>query len=360
MADIGHNGGPAHDIDTDDIKMSWIKLDIADFKRGIADLDYETRGFYITILVEMYDSKGKLPNDFVLLGKRLGTTARVIRRVMDVLLMQGKVYVSGDFIRNRRCDEEREKIIAEYCRRHAAAVKREAEKRASTQKVLAKFGGSFPEVSPELSPNSGELQQSLAETFENSPTKSTNGAPELCQSREQNCAHNLEPRSKKKKEDTPIAPLQGDGCADPPGDDDARATRAATNREAAQIAFGEWQDLARRCGLTCPRDSSLQTFGRKMAARMFEHAAPPKALDDMLAVWRIALANVERSKFLRGMSEQKFRADLSFLCRKERFAKLIDGGYGNGAHAAPAKSEPGPDLDAIYAEMRAQEGWVDA
>lgn len=201
MTSIGDNGGPAFDVDTDDIKMSWIKLDIADFKRGIADLDYETRGYYITILVEMYDSKGKLPNDLYLLGKRLGTTARVVKRVLDVLVGQGKVYVSGDWLRNKRCDEEREKLIAEYCRRHSAAVKREENRRKTadaSQKVSAKFPESLPEVSPQQSRNSQKFDESFSQTIPISPTKTTKDKPELWSASEQNCAHNLE---KKKKEE---------------------------------------------------------------------------------------------------------------------------------------------------------------
>jgi uncharacterized protein YdaU (DUF1376 family) len=200
MSGVGHNGGPAYDIDTDEVKMSWIKLDIADFKRGIADLDYETRGFYITILVEMYDSKGKLPNDTYLLGKRLGTTARVIKRVLEVLIDQGKVYVSGDTIRNRRCDEEREKVIAEYCRRHAAALKREADKRRvadANGEVSGKFDGSFSEVSAKPSRNPTKFDESLGQTFPNSPTKSREPTPQLDQNSDHNCAYNLEVRSKK-------------------------------------------------------------------------------------------------------------------------------------------------------------------
>lgn len=119
---------------------------------------------------------------------------------------------------------------------------------------------------------------------------------------------------------TPLTPQGGD--------------RASQNRTAARQAFTEWRECAKRCGLTVPRETSFETFGRKIAARMFEHADAPKGVDEMLAVWRTAIAMVERSKFLRGMSDAKFRADLKFVCQRESFAKLIEGGYGNGAHAA--------------------------
>lgn len=211
---MGNNGGPPFDVDTDDIKMTWIKLDIADFKRGIKDLDYEIRGFYITILVEMYDSKGKLPNDALLLARRLGTTARVIRRVLALLLTEGKIYVSGDWLRNQRCDEEREKLIAEYCRRHQAAVEREQKKRLAKQaepqsenEVSAKFAGSFAETSPKLSGMSDVQTSAIRENFleldGNSSTKTTNDQPELWSDRAQSSDHKPggESRSKKKEEE---------------------------------------------------------------------------------------------------------------------------------------------------------------
>lgn len=109
--------------------------------------------------------------------------------------------------------------------------------------------------------------------------------------------------------------------------------RAAINRAAARAAFNQWREVAGRCGLPVPRDSSFETWGKKIAARMNEHAEPPAGLSDLMSVWECALANVERSSFLRGQTNAGFRADLKFLCQRESFAKLIDGGYGNGAHA---------------------------
>lgn len=114
--------------------------------------------------------------------------------------------------------------------------------------------------------------------------------------------------------------------------------RKAINRAAARQAFAAWQDMARICGLPVPRDSSFDVYGQAIAARMYEHADAPKGEADMLAVWRQALANVERSSFLRGMTQAQFRADLKFLCQRQSFDKLLSGGYGNGAHATGTSS----------------------
>lgn len=212
---LGHNGGPAiTDFNPDDIKMSWIKLDIADFKRGIEYLDYEIRGYYITILVEMYDNKGKLPNDPVLLSKMLGTTRRVVSRVLRILVDQGKVYERGGWLRNQRCDEEREKLIAEYCRRHVAGVERERKKRIERNAASA---DAIPEVPAKQAPNLAEtslelplmnnhqrhqFQENLAETIPNSSINSTEEPPQLWSSSDQSSDHKSEGelRTKKKEE----------------------------------------------------------------------------------------------------------------------------------------------------------------
>lgn len=173
-------------------------------------------------------------------------------------------------------------------------------------------------------------------------------------------------KEQKEQEDNPPTPLQGgvgDGFAKSEVED-AKARRRALNREAAQQAFVEWKLFARRIGLRVPRDSSFETFGQKMAARMYQHADAPKGIDEMLAVWRLAMSMVERSKLCRGMTPRKFYADLKFLCQPESFDRLITGGYGNGAaHSAPP-SQVDPEHDERQRQEReaieqrlAAEGW---
>jgi hypothetical protein len=88
---------------------------------------------------------------------------------------------------------------------------------------------------------------------------------------------------------------------------------------------------------------------------MYEHADDPKGIDEMLAVWDLALANIERSKYLRGMTTHKFTTHLKFICQRESFARLIEGGYGNGAHAEPA-TMPREEIEASNAAAEAA-GW---
>lgn len=155
------------DIDSDSVQMIWFKLEIAPFQDGIKDMPKELIGYYFVILLEMYrDKSGRLPYDLTILGKRFGTTARVMRRVLDELIGQGKLYVMDGWLRNKRCDEERKKFISECINRHVAAVKRHSNAPA-TQEVSAKFQPSLPETSVKLQPN-------LLETIENNAIISTN------------------------------------------------------------------------------------------------------------------------------------------------------------------------------------------
>lgn len=170
----------------------------------------------------------------------------------------------------------------------------------------------------------------------------------------------------REQEEDPPTPLQGElaGAVADQELADAKAKRKSINREAAYQAFVEWKAFAKRIGLTVPREASFQTFGQKMAARMYQHAEKPKGLDEMLAVWRLAMSMVERSKLCRGMTPRKFYADLKFLCQPESFDRLITGGYGNGAaHSAPP-SQVDPEHDERQRQEReaieqrlAAEGW---
>jgi hypothetical protein len=97
----------------------------------------------------------------------------------------------------------------------------------------------------------------------------------------------------------------------------------------AQIAFELWNELALRIGLSQARTLTPQRR-KSLIARMREHGGLP--------AWRTALANVERSAFLQGENDRGWRADLDFLLTASKFTKVVEGTYGNGAHAKPKES----------------------
>lgn len=91
-------------------------------------------------------------------------------------------------------------------------------------------------------------------------------------------------------------------------------------------AFEGYNALALRIGL--PQASRLTPDRqRKIIARLRDYG--PEG-------WDRALANIERSSFLTGTNDRGWRVSLEFLLQAASFAKVHDGGYGNGRHAGAA------------------------
>lgn len=358
MSSIGHNGGPPDDARAT-TKMHYFQAEIVNFRDGIRTLKADQRGVYLSILLEIYDAMGPVQNDARRLSMATGLDARLINRVLPELEALGKVYIADGWVHNSRAEKEITDYVRNHARLSAVAKEREAtkrEKRASEVDELRKqLAAAISELKTtsasakaydtgDVSETSALALPQLSETSQRAngddceKLSKTNGdKADACQTPTTTRARE-ESRTKNLDIFTPLPP-KGDV-----GD------RAAINRAAAKTAFGQWQDAARRCGLPVPRDSSFTTWGRKIAARMYEHAEQPKGVSDLLAVWASALANVERSSFLRGQTSAGFRADIKFLCQAESFAKLIDGGYGNGAHAKSAGSVRS-SADAIVGDL---------
>lgn len=106
--------------------------------------------------------------------------------------------------------------------------------------------------------------------------------------------------------------------------------RQKENHYDALQAFNAYNDLAQRIGLPTVR-TLTPARKRSLLARLREHGG--------LSAWDTALANIERSAFLRGSGPTGWMADFDFMLKASKFAKLVDGGYGNGAHAKPKEGE---------------------
>jgi len=92
----------------------------------------------------------------------------------------------------------------------------------------------------------------------------------------------------------------------------------------ALVAFEAYNATALACGL--PQASKLTPDRqRKIMARLRDYG---------LEGWNQALANIDRSSFLTGQNDRGWRASLDFLIQPASFAKVHDGGYGNGRHLA--------------------------
>ena len=123
-------------------------------------------------------------------------------------------------------------------------------------------------------------------------------------------AHNTNKGSPNKVTNTPVAPKG----APTPGD--------------ALKAFEAYNQTALRC--------ALQQAGRLTPDRQRKIIA--RLRDYGLDGWMTALANLERSAFLRGKNDRNWRANLDFLLQASSFSKVHDGQYGG----APAKAAAAP------------------
>ncbi len=246
-----------------------------DWLAGTMGLSYEAKGFYIDLLALMWSRKGAIPLDQV--GAAFRLDPRVASRLVNILIDAGKVSLDAD---NRIYNERMNVSLEVTCRRSTAAQSR--------GKVGAKSAGLSLEVQ-------AKLPHKMPETQDISTSEpSTKNAPSPSPIR-------------KKEESTNVL-----------------SSSALPSDVPVLEAFQAWNALALRCGL--PQASRL-TPKRKtqIRARIREHGPDS---------WATALANIERSAFLRGI-DRDWRANLDFLIQPSSFTKVFEGTYGNGAHAEP-------------------------
>jgi hypothetical protein len=98
----------------------------------------------------------------------------------------------------------------------------------------------------------------------------------------------------------------------------------------AQQAFDAYNELAQRVGLPLARSLTPERR-RSIIKRMRDNGGEPS--------WRSLLSNVERSAFLQGDNDRGWRVPgLDWLLKSANFTKVIEGTYGNGAHARVKES----------------------
>lgn len=102
------------------------------------------------------------------------------------------------------------------------------------------------------------------------------------------------------------------------------SSRRPTDDMSVLEAFLSYNRLAEKIGL--PQSRTLTPSRKKsIRARLREHG---------MGAWQLAMSNLEKSSFLQGRgSRDGWTASLDFVLQASSFAKLIDGAYGNGAHA---------------------------
>jgi hypothetical protein len=118
--------------------------------------------------------------------------------------------------------------------------------------------------------------------------------------------------------------------------------RVSSSDMDALRVFETYNELAQRVGL--PTARSLTPDRKKtIKRRLKEHGG--------YDAWELVLTNIARSAFLQGRNPRGWRpTGLNWFLEREHFTKVIEGGYGNGAHA---DDPAGETLQDRYARMMA-------
>lgn len=102
----------------------------------------------------------------------------------------------------------------------------------------------------------------------------------------------------------------------------------------ALACFNSYNDLALKVGLPQARglDPSRK---KKILARLRDHGKES---------WDLLLTNIDRSLLLQGKKTSWRPPGLGWFLEPGNYVKVIEGGYGNGAHAESASDQPGESL----------------
>jgi hypothetical protein len=175
-----------------------------------------------------------------------------------------------------------------------------------------------------------EPQDRAEPQFRNSSSETGTTVPESALARvlDNNKLTSLEDSSENNKTPLPPTKTKGPGTAE------------------ALEAFNAYNATALECGL--PQAAKLTPDRqRNIIARLKDYG---------LEGWTQALANIEKSSFLTGTNDRGWRANLDFLLQPASFAKVHDGGYGNGRHAAKQAAKVEYHYPAWYLEEVASMG----
>lgn len=123
---IGHNADVGVAVHSDDqpTLFHYVQWHIGDYKEGTANMTLEIEGAYMRFLMQLYGSGKPLPDDDLIMAKRMGTVTRVWRRIKEMLISVGKIIARNGCLTNARFERERLVRAEEIKNRSAAATAR--------------------------------------------------------------------------------------------------------------------------------------------------------------------------------------------------------------------------------------------
>jgi len=114
-------------------------------------------------------------------------------------------------------------------------------------------------------------------------------------------------------------------------DSEVKKEKGKISAQDALDAFHRYNDLAQRVGLAVARSLTPERK-RALVKRMNDNGGTPS--------WDALISNIDRSSFLQGDNDRGWKIPgLDWLLKSANFTKVIEGTYGNGAHAGPKESQ---------------------
>lgn len=92
------------------MSLPYYKRYPRDFIEGTIGMPLDLKGAYSLVLDLIYMQDGALPDDARYISGLLGCSIKKWNGIRQELLIKGKIYVSGEFLRNYRADNERETL----------------------------------------------------------------------------------------------------------------------------------------------------------------------------------------------------------------------------------------------------------
>lgn len=83
----------------------YVNFYTSDFLGGTSGMTAATKGVYITLLCQMYESEAPLTQDWEILARRAGCTKSAFKKAVEVLVDDGKLTVSEAGIWSSKCDK---------------------------------------------------------------------------------------------------------------------------------------------------------------------------------------------------------------------------------------------------------------
>lgn len=162
---IGHNGPPSfrdeHGIPHDIQKMHYFKCDIQALRKAIIDKPLDVRGFYISVLLALYEWMEPLPADDAMAQMRTGIKdIRTYRRMKATLLDLGLIETGPHGHSNSRFEAEISDYVTEFKKRRKAALDREEKARREREKLDIE-AQSPPQSTPDYPPQSPPQSRSI-------------------------------------------------------------------------------------------------------------------------------------------------------------------------------------------------------